>query len=39
MKAQGLAPAADLWEVYAVGPESVPDAASYRTELNRPLAG
>jgi uncharacterized protein YndB with AHSA1/START domain/effector-binding domain-containing protein len=39
MRAHSLAPAPDLWEVYAVGPESVPDPASYRTELNRPLAG
>lgn len=38
-KAHALVPAADLWEVYSVGPESVPDPASYRTELNRPLAG
>jgi len=29
--------AADLWEVYAVGPESGPDSSAWRTELNRPL--
>jgi effector-binding domain-containing protein len=27
----------DLWEVYAVGPESQPDPGKYRTELYRPL--
>ena len=27
----------DLWEVYVVGPESVPDPNRFRTELNRPL--
>jgi effector-binding domain-containing protein len=35
---QGHAQAQDLWEVYAAGPESSPDPASWRTELNRPLA-
>ena len=30
--------AADLWELYSVGRESTPDAAQWRTELNRPLA-
>lgn len=34
---QGLKPAANLWECYAVGPETGPDASKYRTELNRPL--
>ena len=29
----------DLWEVYLSGPESDPDPATYRTELNRPLVG
>lgn len=29
----------DLWERYVVGPESTPDPAGWRTELNRPLAG
>jgi effector-binding domain-containing protein len=37
IKAKGLEPAADLWEVYAVGPESGPDPTTWRTELNRPL--
>ena len=26
-----------LWERYLVGPESGPDAANWRTELNKPL--
>jgi effector-binding domain-containing protein len=30
-------PAEDLWECYAVGPESSPDPADWRTELDRPL--
>lgn len=34
---QGLAPAPDLWEIYTAGPESSPDPAEWRTELNRPL--
>lgn len=29
--------APDLWEVYLKGPESDPDPASWRTELNQPL--
>ncbi|MEO8002881.1 MAG: GyrI-like domain-containing protein [Arenimonas sp.] len=33
----GHRPAPDLWEVYAAGPESSPDPANWRTELNRPL--
>jgi effector-binding domain-containing protein len=37
MKASGHETAADLWEVYSVGPQSTPDPASWRTELNRPL--
>ncbi len=36
--AQGHTPAADLWEVYLAGPESSPDPAQWRTQLNRPLA-
>ena len=36
--AHGLAPCADLWEVYAVGPESGADPSAWRTELSRPLA-
>ena len=35
---QPLVPRADLWEVYAAGPESSADPAAWRTELNRPLA-
>ncbi len=35
--AQGLATAPDLWECYVAGPESSPDPADWRTELNRPL--
>jgi effector-binding domain-containing protein len=38
IKAQGLTPADDLWECYVAGPESGPDPAKWRTELNRPLA-
>jgi effector-binding domain-containing protein len=36
--AQGLQPAADLWESYVDGPGSNPDPATWRTELNRPLS-
>lgn len=35
----GRTPAADLWEVYAVGPQATSDPAGWRTELNRPLKG
>jgi effector-binding domain-containing protein len=35
--ANGHKPAANLWECYAAGPESSPDPANWRTELNRPL--
>ena len=35
--AQGLTPREDLWERYLTGPESNPDPATWRTELNRPL--
>jgi len=34
----GHTPAPNLWECYAAGPESSPDPADWRTELNRPLA-
>ncbi|MGH7712735.1 MAG: GyrI-like domain-containing protein [Gemmatimonadaceae bacterium] len=34
---EGHTPAADLWECYVAGPESNPDPATWRTELNRPL--
>ncbi len=37
IKANGHEPAADLWEIYSVGPQSTPDPAGWRTELNRPL--
>jgi len=33
----GHQPAANLWECYVAGPESSPDPATWRTELNRPL--
>ena len=39
IKSEGLTSAPDLWERYVKGPESGPDGATYRTELNRPLAG
>jgi effector-binding domain-containing protein len=31
-------PRADLWESYVTGPESGPDPAAWRTELNRPIS-
>jgi len=34
----GHKPAGNLWECYVAGPESSPDPANWRTELNRPLA-
>jgi hypothetical protein len=37
--AQGRTPAPNLWERYIAGPESNPDPATFRTELNRLLAG
>jgi effector-binding domain-containing protein len=36
--ARGHRKAADLWECYAIGPESTPDPAGWRTELIRPLS-
>ncbi len=39
IEANGHTPRADLWECYLVGPESNPDPAAWRTELNRPLVG
>jgi effector-binding domain-containing protein len=36
--AQGYIPAPNLWERYVAGPESSPDPANWRTELNRSLA-
>lgn len=35
--ANGHTPGPDLWECYVAGPESDPDPATWRTELNRPL--
>jgi effector-binding domain-containing protein len=35
--AQGHRPAPDLWECYVAGPESSPDPATWRTQLNWPL--
>jgi effector-binding domain-containing protein len=37
--ANGLKTGTDLWECYVAGPESSPDPAAWRTELNRPLVG
>jgi effector-binding domain-containing protein len=37
--AEGHTPATDLWECYVAGPESSPDPADWRTELDRPLIG
>jgi len=37
MKSNELEQAEDLWELYSVGPQSSPDPAHWRTELNRPL--
>ena len=34
---EGHKPAANLWECYTAGPESSPNPADWRTELNRPL--
>jgi effector-binding domain-containing protein len=39
IKDAGREPAANLWEVYAVGPQTTSDPAGWRTELNRPLKG
>lgn len=39
MTTNGHRQAEDLWEVYSIGPQSSPDPASWRTELNRPLVG
>jgi len=35
--AAGHKAAPGLWECYVAGPESAPDPAKWRTELNRPL--
>jgi effector-binding domain-containing protein len=37
--AGGHTPSPDLWERYLVGPETSPDPALWRTELNQPLLG
>lgn len=37
LTANGHSPAPNLWECYVTGPESGPDPANWRTELNRPL--
>jgi effector-binding domain-containing protein len=37
MKANGHEQAGSLWEVYSVGPQSSPDPANWRTELNRSI--
>lgn len=37
MKQNGHVEAENLWELYSVGPQSTPDSAGWRTELNRPL--
>jgi effector-binding domain-containing protein len=37
IKAQGHTVAPDIWECYVAGPESNPDPALWRTELNQPL--
>jgi effector-binding domain-containing protein len=36
---EGHTPGPDLWECFVVGPESSPNPADWRTELNRPLLG
>jgi effector-binding domain-containing protein len=36
---QGHTAGPNLWECYVAGPESGPDSATWRTELNRPLIG
>ena len=35
--AEGLNQAPNLWESYTTGPETTPDPAGWRTELNQPL--
>ncbi len=37
MRTNGHEQAENLWELYSVGPQSTPDPANWRTELNRPL--
>ncbi len=38
LRAHGHTPAAELWETYAVGPESSANPADWQTEFTRPLA-
>jgi len=38
ISAEGHTTSPNLWERYVAGPESNPDPATWRTELNRPLA-
>jgi effector-binding domain-containing protein len=38
ISAEGHTPEPNLWECFVAGPESNPDPAAWRTELNRPLA-
>jgi effector-binding domain-containing protein len=37
IESQQLEWASDIWEVYAKGPQTDPDPATWETELNRPL--
>ena len=37
IEVNGHQQADNLWEIYSVGPQSTPDPAGWRTELNRPL--
>lgn len=37
IEANGHTAASELWECYLAGPESNPDPATWRTELNQPL--
>jgi len=37
MSTNGHEQGEDLWELYLVGPQSTPDPANWRTELNRPI--
>jgi effector-binding domain-containing protein len=38
IETEGLTAQDSLWECYLVGPESSPNPADWRTELNRPLS-
>lgn len=37
IQAEGMKTTDNLWESYVAGPDSNPDPATWRTELNRPL--